>query len=158
MKLGAADWMKDVLKANYECTRDPKAAWIPVDAPACEIKGTMSPGVNEQQVPTIPVAEVRRRIKENQLVGTMILDVREPSELKGELGAIQGVINISVGQVVDRLPELEKHKEKEIITVCRSGGRAHTAAAILLKAGFKKVFTMSGGMTAFRQAEKQGDA
>jgi len=158
MKLGAADWMKDVLKANYACARDPKAAWIPVDAPACEIKGTMSPGVNEQQVPAIPVAEVRRRIKENQLDGTMILDVREPSELKGELGVIQGVINISVGEVVDRLPELEKYKEKEIITVCRSGGRAHTAAAILLKAGFKKVFTMSGGMTAFRQAEKQGDA
>jgi len=42
--------------------------------------------------------------------------------------------------------------------VCRSGGRAHTAAAILLKAGFKNVSTMSGGMTAFRQAEKQGDA
>lgn len=156
MKLGAADWMKDVLKANYACARDPRAAWIPVDAPACEIKGTMSPGVNEQQVPTIPVTEVRRRIKENQLDGTMILDVREPSELKGGLGAIQGVINISVGQVVDRLPELEKHKEKEIITVCRSGGRSHTAAAILLKAGFKKVFTMSGGMTAFRQAEKSG--
>ena len=70
MKLGAADWMKDVLKANYECTRDPRAAWIPVDAPACEIRGTMSPGVNELQVPTIPVAEVRRRIKENQLDGT----------------------------------------------------------------------------------------
>ena len=54
----------------------PKAARIPVDAPACEIKGTMSPGVNEQQVPAIPVAEVRRRIKENQLDGTIILDVR----------------------------------------------------------------------------------
>ena len=43
-----------------------------------------------------------------------------------------------------------------MITVCRSGGRAYTAAAILLKTGFKKVFTMSGGMTAFRQAEKSG--
>ena len=59
MKLGAADWMKDVLKANYECTRDPRAAWIPVDASACEIKGTMPPGANELQVPTIPVTEVR---------------------------------------------------------------------------------------------------
>jgi len=84
----------------------------------------------------------------------MILDVREPAELRGELSAIQDVINIPVGQVVDRLHELEKYKEKEIITVCRSGGRAHTAAAILLKAGFKKVFTMSGGMIAFRQAER----
>ena len=154
MKLGAADWMKDVLKANYACARDPKAAWIPVDAPACEIKGTLSPGINEQPVPTIPVSEVKRRIKSNQLAGTIILDVREPAELKGELGVIQGVLNFPVGQIIQRLNELEKHKETEIITVCRGGGRAHTAAAILLKAGFKKVFNMSGGMMAFREAEK----
>lgn len=154
MKLGPADWMKDVLKANYACARDPKAAWIPVDAPACEIKGTMSPGVNEETVPTIPIAEVMRRVEANELDGTVILDVREPAELKGELGVIQGVVNIPVEQITQRLNELEKFKEKEIITVCRSGGRAHTAAAILLKAGFQKVFNMSGGMTAFRQAEK----
>jgi glyoxylase-like metal-dependent hydrolase (beta-lactamase superfamily II)/rhodanese-related sulfurtransferase len=154
MKLGTADWMKDVLKANYACARDHKAAWIPVDAPACEIKGTMAPGVNEQQVPTIPVAEVKRRIADNRLGGTVILDVREPAELTGELGAIKDVLNIPVGQITQKLNELEKYKEKEFITVCRSGGRAHTAAAILLKAGFKKVFNMSGGMTAYRQAEK----
>ena len=154
MKLGAADWMKDVLKANYACARDPKAAWIPVDAPACEIKGTMSPGVNEQQVPTISVAEVKRRIKGNLVDGTVILDVREPAELKGELGVIPGVVHIPVGQISQRLSELEKYREKEIITVCRSGGRAHTAAAILLQAGFRKVFNMAGGMKAFREAEK----
>lgn len=154
MKLGPADWMKDVLKANYACARDPKAAWIPVDAPACEIKGTIAPGVNEQAVPVIPVAEVKCRIETNQLEGTIILDVREPAELVGGLGAIKGVINIPVGQVTQRLKDLEKYKDKEIITICRSGGRAHTAAAILLKAGFKRVFNMSGGMTAYRQAEK----
>ena len=154
MKLGAADWMKDVLKANSECTRDPRAVNIPVGAPVCEVKGTMPCGVSEQQVPTIPVAEVKRRVETHQLDGTVILDVREPAELKGELGVIKGVINIPVGQVAQRLNELEKYKEKEIITICKSGGRAHTAAAILLKAGFKKVFNMSGGMTAYRQAEK----
>ena len=84
----------------------------------------------------------------------MILDVREPAELTGELGVIKGALNIPVGQIIQRLNVLEKFREKEIITVCRSGGRAHTAAAILLKDGFKKVFNMSGGMKAFREAEK----
>ncbi len=37
LRLGAADWMKDVLEANYACAMDPGAAWIPVDAPACEV-------------------------------------------------------------------------------------------------------------------------
>ncbi|MDQ1272328.1 MAG: hypothetical protein QG591_958, partial [Planctomycetota bacterium] len=151
MKLGPADWMNDVLKANYDCTRDTKAVRIPADAPACETKGT-TPGTAEQQVPTISVAEVKRRVETNQLDGTVILDVREPAEFKGELRAIQGARNIPVGQITQRLKELEKFKDKEIITVCRSGARAHTAAAILLKAGFGKVFNMSGGMTAYRQA------
>ncbi|UJS18467.1 MAG: MBL fold metallo-hydrolase [Candidatus Jettenia sp.] len=154
MKLGPAEWMKDVLKANYACASDPKAAWIPADTPACEIKGTGSPEVNEQPVPTIPAAEVKRRVAANQLNDTIILDVREPSELTGKLGAIKGALNIPVGQIMQRLTELEKLKTKEIITVCRSGGRAHTAATILLKKGFKKVFNMSGGMTAYRQTEK----
>ncbi|TVL99849.1 MAG: hypothetical protein CV087_16515 [Candidatus Brocadia sp. WS118] len=155
MKLGPADWMNDVLKANYACTRDPRAAHIPADTPSCEMKGTMAPGIAEQQVPTISVAEVRRRLETKQLDGTVILDVREPAELKGELGVIPGALNIPVGQVAQRLKELEKLKEKEIVTLCRSGARAHIAAATLLKAGFRKVFNMSGGMTAFRQAEKK---
>lgn len=154
MEMGAADWMKNVLKANYACSRDPQAAWIPVDSPACEVKGTLSPGVNEQQSPVIPSAEVKRRLDAGQLGDTLVLDVREPGELKGDLGALRGVLNVPVGQVAQRLSELDRYKEKEIITVCRGGGRAHTAAAILLKAGFKKVFTMSGGMMAYRQAEK----
>ena len=36
LKLGPADWMKDVLTANYRCSREPNAAWIPTDVPACE--------------------------------------------------------------------------------------------------------------------------
>src|SRR5574337_907263 len=74
MKLGPADWMNDVLKANYGCTRDLNAVRIPAGAPACETKGTMSPGTAEQQVPTISVAEARRRVETNQLDGTVILD------------------------------------------------------------------------------------
>ncbi len=154
MKLGPAEWMKDVLKANCNCTRDPKAASIPAGAPTCEVKGTMTCGVNEPQVPVIPVTEVKRRVDTNLSDGTIILDVREPSELRGELGVIKGALNVPVGQVSQRLHELEKYKEKEIVTVCKSGGRAHAAASVLIKAGFKKVFNMTGGMLAYRQAEK----
>lgn len=154
MKLTPADWMGEVLKANYNCSKDPKAARIPTDASACEVKGTASPKSGERQAPTITVAEVKRRIAANQLKGAIIIDVREPSELKGDLGAIGGVINIPVGQMAQRLGELEKYKDAEVITVCRSGMRADIAANLLIKAGFKKVFNMTGGMTAFRAAEK----
>ncbi len=155
MKLTPAEWMGDVLKANCDCSQDLKAAHIPTDAPACEVKGAASPKSDERQTPTISVAEVKRRIAANQLKGAVIIDVREPAELKGDLGIISGVINIPAGQVAQRLGELEEYKDTEVITVCKSGMRAGVAANLLIKAGFKKVFTMTGGMMAFRAAEKK---
>ena len=155
MKLTPADWMGDVLKANCDCSQDPNAARIPTDAPACEVKGTASPRSDEGKTPTISVAEVKRRIAANQLKGAVIIDVREPSELKGDLGAISGVINVPVGQVEQRLGELEKYKDSEVITVCKGGMRSDVAANLLIKAGFKKVFSMTGGMMAFRAVEKK---
>ena len=144
LQLGPADWMKDVLEANYACARDPKAAWIPVDVPACEVKGTLARGVNDQQVAAIPVEQVKEQLKRK--TPPMILDVRTPEEFTGELGHIPQALNIPVTGLSQRLGELESSKTKEIITVCKSGGRAHTAAQILMQAGFSHVHVMMGGM------------
>ncbi|WHZ23796.1 MAG: MBL-fold metallo-hydrolase superfamily [Nitrospira sp.] len=153
LKLGPAEWMKDVLKANYACAQDPKAAWIPVDVPACEVKGTMDIGANDQQVAGIPAEEVKRELDAG--VRVLLLDVRDPRELTEELGHITGVINIPVTTLSHRLPELEKYRDQQIITVCKSGGRAHTAAQILMQAGFPKVHVMVGGMQGWKRAGYQ---
>lgn len=150
LKLGPADWMKDVLKANYACARDPKAAWIPVDVPACEVKGSLGLGANEQQVAGIPVEEVKLKLGAGTRL--FVLDVRDPHELKEELGHIKGVTNIPVAKLAHRLKELEPHRDREIVTICKAGGRAHTAAQILMQAGFPKVHVMMGGMTGWKQA------
>jgi sulfur dioxygenase len=150
LKLGPADWMRDVLKANYACARDPSAAWIPADLPACELKGTLSAGANEQLVSTITPGELKRSIDARQPL--LLLDVREPHELSGELGHLWGIVNIPVGNLSNRLAELDPHGEQEIITICRSGGRAHTAAQILIQAGFKHVRVLSGGMTDWKKS------
>jgi rhodanese-related sulfurtransferase len=47
---------------------------------------------------------------------------------------------------------LEACKEADLVTICRSGGRAHSAAQILMQAGFKHVYVMAGGMMAWAQA------
>jgi rhodanese-related sulfurtransferase len=150
LKLGPADWMKDVLKANYACARDTKAAWIPVDVPACEVKGTLDLGANDQQVAGVPVEEVKRELDAGARI--FLLDVRDPQELTGELGRIKGATNIPVTKLAHRLSELEAYRDREIIAVCKSGGRAHTAAQILMQAGFPKVHVMVGGMKAWQQA------
>jgi len=57
-----------------------------------------------------------------------------------------------VTALAHRLAELDAHRSRKIVTICRSGGRAHTAAQILMQAGFPKVHVMVGGMTGWKQA------
>ena len=97
------------------------------------------------QVVMISPAELNKMKGEPDVV---LVDVREPGELKGEIGAIEGVVNIPVGQIESRLSELDKNKR--IVTICRSGRRSAKAADILLKNGFTKVYSLEGGMQAYR--------
>ncbi len=147
LRLGPADWMKDVLKANYSCAQDISAAWIPIDAPSCEIKGTMDVGVNEIEVEAISVEDLALKITNHET--PIMLDVREPLELRSKLGHIKGVINIPIGRLIPHLEQMSDKKEEEIIIVCRSGSRAYTAAQIMKKAGFKKPLVLNGGMIAW---------
>jgi glyoxylase-like metal-dependent hydrolase (beta-lactamase superfamily II)/rhodanese-related sulfurtransferase len=149
LRLGSAEWMKDVLEANYSCAQDPQAAWIPIDAPSCEIKGTLDVGINELQVESISAKNLMTRIENDERV--VLIDVREPIELKQQLGYIEGVVNIPIGNLIGKLDELEDNKEEEIIIVCRSGSRAHTAAQIMKKAGFWKPLVLKGGMLAWNE-------
>lgn len=126
LKLGPADWMKDVLKANYACAMDPRAAWIPADAPAYEVKGTIGGSANEIQVASISVEELYRRLDLGNR--PLILDVRDIEELDGELGHLSSIVHIPVTVLSRRLQELDQFRDREVVTVCRSGGRAITAA------------------------------
>lgn len=144
LKLGPADWMKDVLKANYACARDPKAAWIPTDSPACEVKGTLDIGANEVEVGSIPAFILKQKLASD--TPPLLLDTREPHELSGPRGQIDGVLNIPIGKLSARLDELEPYTDRDIVTVCRSGARAYTGAQILGAAGFSRVLVLEGGM------------
>ncbi len=73
--------------------------------------------------------------------GALLLDVRQPLELVVE--SVPDAINIPLGQLRARLDELPR--DREILTICRSGGRAYFATRILLQNGFR-ARTLSGGM------------
>lgn len=143
LKLGPADWMKDVLKANYNCSTDPNAAYIPEGVSACETKGTLT---KEQE--NVQVVFIDKKEFEN-LTNPILLDVREPEELEGPLGHIDGVINIPVGLFNIKLDKIEQYKNDEIVVICRSGSRATTAARVLATKGFTNTKVLKGGMVAY---------
>lgn len=94
-------------------------------------------------VPEIAPSWVAERMKDLTLV-----DVREPAELEGELGHIDGVIAIPLGELKERTDEVPG--DKPIITVCRSGRRSAHAALTLEKAGKENVANLTGGMLRWR--------
>ena len=72
----------------------------------------------------------------------LIIDVREDYEYKA--GHVPYSINISVQEIESRISEISDWKEKNVIVICRSGRRSRTAAEILVKYGFKKIFDADG--------------
>lgn len=80
----------------------------------------------------------------------VVLDVRENSEFND--GHIAKARHIPLGQLKNRLNELEKFKGKPIVAVCRSGSRSRHACGILKKHGFENVHNLAGGMLAWEQA------
>ncbi|MCH8942013.1 MAG: rhodanese-like domain-containing protein [Bacteroidetes bacterium] len=100
---------------------------------------------------SITVEQLKKEMKENP--DMIILDVRTLQELEGPLGHIEGVINIPVQVLEERISELEKYKDKEITVICRSGQRSGIASGILFKKGYK-VTNVEGGMRAYVKSEK----
>jgi sulfur dioxygenase len=76
----------------------------------------------------------------------LIVDVRTAQEFNGELGHIPPSIPVPLQDIEAKPGTLAKYKDREIVTVCRSGRRSLSAANILAARGFK-VKSMSGGMT-----------
>lgn len=77
-----------------------------------------------------------------------LLDVREEFEydeynLDGKL--------IPLGELNDRLDELEDWKEKEVIVHCKSGGRSATAKNFLISKGFKNVRNLLQGAEGYKK-------
>ena len=77
----------------------------------------------------------------------------DPDEYIGELGHIPGSVLIPVAQLSHRLAELQDYRDRQVICICKAGGRAHTAAGILMQAGFPSVVSVAGGMTRWNELQ-----
>lgn len=145
LHLGAADWMKPVLQANAACTRDPQAVHIPSGVSACEVMGTApTPACSGGVYGHIEPVDVKKRLDHGD--DLLLLDVREKHELVSELGHMANIVHIPLGDLQDRVEEIADCKDKVLISICRSGKRAVTAANFLQEVGFKNILVMEGGM------------
>lgn len=80
----------------------------------------------------------------------LIVDVREPDELAELAYDVKDVKNIPLGTLEEHLDEIPK--DRQVIVVCRSGGRSGRAFEILKAKGYTNVANMEGGMNAWSGA------
>ncbi|MEP7266983.1 MAG: rhodanese-like domain-containing protein [Saprospiraceae bacterium] len=94
----------------------------------------------------------RRMLNRNKC---LILDIRTTEEFTNQekklayrnRGHIQNAINIPMSDLTSRLGEIDKYKNKEVLTYTFSGNpESYASAKILSDNGFKEVKVMKGGL------------
>ncbi|MBB6003931.1 rhodanese-like domain-containing protein [Arcicella rosea] len=96
----------------------------------------------------ITVEELKERIDKGENFN--FLDVREEYEFDEQnLGAKL----IPLGELPDRLDEIEAWKEEEVIVHCRSGARSGNAKAFLTAQGYTNVRNVLGGILAYNKLD-----
>ncbi len=81
----------------------------------------------------LPVDEAKQLVGE----GARLVDVRDPDEF--QQGAIEGAINIPVGQIAQRAAEF---KEQSVVLYCKSGLRSQEAFQLLKSQGCDGVYNL----------------
>jgi rhodanese-related sulfurtransferase len=95
----------------------------------------------------ITIEELKERLDKGENLN--LIDVREEYEFdEFNIGAKL----IPLGELPDRLEEIEAWKDQEILVHCRSGARSGRAKEYLESEGFTNVRNVLGGMLAWQAA------
>lgn len=76
----------------------------------------------------------------------LLLDVRTQEEY--DKGHIEGAVLIPHNKLADRLGEIEGYDK--MLVYCASGNRSVTASQILINAGYREVYNLKGGFSAWQ--------
>ncbi|MFC0184394.1 Rhodanese-related sulfurtransferase [Pseudarcicella hirudinis] len=94
----------------------------------------------------ITVEELKQRIDAGEKVN--LLDVREEYEFEDQ--NLGGKL-IPLGELPDRLEEIEGWKDQEVLVHCRSGARSARAKSFMESQGFQNVRNVTGGILAWNE-------
>jgi rhodanese-related sulfurtransferase len=97
--------------------------------------------------PSIGTAQATHLINRED---ALVVDVRDPGEYGA--GHALGARNLPLARIESGAGDVAKKKDATLILYCDSGDRSGKAAAALRKQGYTKVFNLSGGFGAWKQA------
>jgi molybdopterin/thiamine biosynthesis adenylyltransferase/rhodanese-related sulfurtransferase len=98
-----------------------------------------------EEVPQLSASELAARRESGESI--FLLDVREADEV--ERARIEGAHWIALGELEERIGELQAMKALPIVVHCHLGGRSARAVEVLRERGFSKVQNLDGGIEAW---------
>ena len=98
-----------------------------------------------KDIPEVDVHQVQNKIEKGEEFN--LIDVREDSEWI--LGRIPKAIHMGRGVIERDIEPMVQNREAELILYCQGGFRSALAAESLKKMGYKNVYSMSGGFSAW---------
>ena len=144
-------------KTEYVCTPcgqdcDHHVYDRPGDCDVCGMKLVEKSSVKFKDV---TFEEVCKKLKANP--GVVLLDVRTPAEFNGSVGSfghLKNAININVEELQNRIGEISRYKNREVLVYCSHSHRSPRASYILTTNGFKNVKNVAGGVSTITESDK----
>jgi rhodanese-related sulfurtransferase len=111
--------------------------------------GTFAQTVKKDSINVISIAEFEKMSSKKK---NKVVDVRTPEEVAE--GLLKGAVSIDflADSFTANLQNL--NKKKTYLLYCKSGNRTRRAADLMQKSGFKHVYMLDGGITAWKEAGK----
>jgi len=104
-------------------------------------------------IPFVSTDDIKARMDAGEEM--LVIDVRTAGEFTGNLGHIDGALNLDASALSAKLGELgdklDAYKTDPIVVTCRTDNRSPGAARVLFQNGFKNLVIMGGGMSAWNR-------
>jgi uncharacterized membrane protein YdjX (TVP38/TMEM64 family)/rhodanese-related sulfurtransferase/sulfur relay (sulfurtransferase) complex TusBCD TusD component (DsrE family) len=98
-------------------------------------------------------ADLKQRLEQRDDI--TVLDVRTARDYAGDLGHIDGALNIPLDELPGRLPELDGYRDRPLAVICRTNKMSGKAVRMLRGIGFKQALLVDDGMVGWCQAQGQ---
>jgi sulfur dioxygenase len=113
---------------------------------ACGLPGMVTDEALESRFNEVDASTLTR------VEGGLVVDVRTPEELVGELGHFPGAVLAPLHELKRRAQDWPR--DNPVLVVCRTGRRSYQGCRLLAEMGFSDVSNLSGGMTAWRAQQE----
>ncbi len=98
--------------------------------------------------PSISPAQLTMLVNQHEGI---VVDLREAADYRA--GHIVESISVPMAKFTERVAELERHRDKPVVLVCKYGQSAVEAAKTLRRQGFVQVFKLGGGISEWQNQQ-----